>query len=143
MERMRGSDRATREVTPIEEIRVTPLDSNRVEVGALFGGHAVRYCVPASHLSRQAIGDALLASVLAPAMRMGTSIHLPDEVPVSSALASELDGIQRVLIGWNRDLKKVGLEARRYEPVSANGPVGLFLQVAWTLPTACFHTSRK
>jgi len=123
---MRRSDSAAREVTPVEEIRLTPLDGNRVEVGALFGGHAVRYCVPASHLSRQAIGDALLASVLAPAMRTGTSIHLPDEVPVSSILASELDGIQRVLIGWNRDLKKVRLEARLYEPVSANGPVGLF-----------------
>jgi hypothetical protein len=123
---MSRSECSAREVTPVEGIRVIPLDRNRTEVSALFGGRSVRYCVPALHLSRQAIGDALLASVLPPAMRLGTSIHLPEEMSVSSLLAAELDGIQRVLIGWNHDLKKVGLEAQLYEPVNANGPVGLF-----------------
>ena len=92
----------------------------------MFAGQVVRYRVPASRLCGQAIGDALLASVLAPAMRAGSSIRLPDGVAVSSALAAQLDGIQRVLIGWNPELKNVQLQARLYEPAATAGPVGLF-----------------
>jgi hypothetical protein len=110
----------------IEEVRVTPLIGDRVEVSASFGGRPLQYRLPATSLSRQAIGDALLASVLAPAMRTGCAIHMPDELPVSSALASQVDGIQRVLISWNPNLKKVRLESRLYEAGSSAGPIGLF-----------------
>lgn len=105
---------------------MTPLVSDRVELSTSFAGSVVRYQLPARRLSRQAIGDALLASVLVPAMRMGSSIRLPDELAVSTVLAKEIEGIQRVLIGWNPSLKKVQLEARFYEPAPAAGPVGLF-----------------
>jgi hypothetical protein len=110
----------------IEDLRIVPLDGNRVEVSATFGGHSLHYRLPAQRLCRQAIGDALVVSVLAPAMRTGGAVRLPDTTPVSSALASQLDGIQRIWMSWNPDLKKVGLEAVLYEPAPAPGPVGLF-----------------
>lgn len=123
---MRHFDRSPHEATPVEEIRVAAGGGDCVEINARFSGRTVHYRVPASHFSKQAIGDALLASVLAPAMRMGSSIRMPDGVPVSSVLASELDGIQRVLIGWNPDLRRVQVDARLYEPASGSGHVGLF-----------------
>jgi hypothetical protein len=110
----------------IEDIRITPLAGDRVEVSATFGGHSLHYRLPASRLSRQAIGDALVVSVLAPAMRAGSSVRLPDAFPVSSVLASHLNGIQRIFMSWNPSLKSVCLEAALYEPAPASGPVGLF-----------------
>jgi hypothetical protein len=110
----------------IEDLRIVPLDGNRVEVSATFGGHSLHYRLPASRLCHQAIGDALVVSVLAPAMRTGAAVRLPDAVPVSSALASHLDGIQRIYMSYNPDMKKVRLEAALYEPAPAPGPVGLF-----------------
>jgi hypothetical protein len=59
-------------------------------------------------------------------MRAGEPLRLPDNVPVSSRLASNLDGIQRIWTSWNAGLKPVCLEASLYEPVPAAGPVGLF-----------------
>lgn len=59
-------------------------------------------------------------------MRAGSPIRLPDEVPVSSQLASNLDGIQRIWTSWNAGLKKVRLEASIYEPTPASDGVGLF-----------------
>jgi hypothetical protein len=110
----------------IEDIRITPVAGDRVEVSATFGGHSLHYRLPASRLSRQAIGDALVVSVLAPAMRSGSPVRLPENIAVSSVLASHLDGIQRVWMSWNADLKKVRLEASLYESSPAAGPVGLF-----------------
>jgi hypothetical protein len=111
----------------IEDVRITPIDHDRVEVNATCGGRALYYRLPASRLCSQAIGDALVVSVLAPAMRAGTAVRLPDNVPVSSQLASNLEGIQRIWMSWNAGLKKVPLEAALYEPApAASGSVGLF-----------------
>jgi len=111
----------------VEDVRIEPIDCDRVEVRATCGGRPLYYRLPASRLSRQAIGDALVVSVLVPAMLAGTSVRLPTNVPVSSVLAANLDGIQRIWMSWNARLKQVSLEADFYEPVPAvNGGVGLF-----------------
>ncbi|MGH9550192.1 MAG: hypothetical protein ACRD3W_12495 [Terriglobales bacterium] len=110
----------------IEDVRITAIDRGRVEVSATCEGRPLHYRLPAKDLSRQSIGDALVASALAPAMRAGSSLVLPDDVPVSSLLAAQLDGIQRVYMGWNAGLKQVRLDAVLYEPTPSNGPVGLF-----------------
>ncbi len=91
----------------IEDVRITPIDHDRVEVNATCGGRALYYRLPASRFCSQAVGDALVVSVLAPAMRAGTAVRLPDNVPVSSQLASNLEGIQRIWMSWNAGLKKV------------------------------------
>jgi hypothetical protein len=113
-------------VMVIEDVQVTPIQGSRVDVSALCDGHRLYYRLPASRLSRRAIGDALLVSALAPAMRAGSAIRLPDDLAISSPLASQLDGAQRVWASWNPDLHHVRLEASRYEPTPATGPVGLF-----------------
>ncbi len=59
-------------------------------------------------------------------MRAGTPLRLPDNIPVSSRLVSQFDGIQRIYMSWNADLKKVPLHAASYEPTPSSGPVGLF-----------------
>lgn len=111
----------------VEDVRITPIDGDRVEVSATCGGSALYYRLPAHSLCRQSIGDALVLSVLATAMRAGTPVRLPDDIPVSSALAANLDGIQRIWMSWNARLKKVSLEAVLYEPApAADGGVGLF-----------------
>ncbi|HKW80493.1 MAG TPA: hypothetical protein VJQ49_05750 [Casimicrobiaceae bacterium] len=110
----------------IEQVQATPIDGDRIEVSAVCDGEPLYYRLPATRLLHQAIGDALVLSVLAPAMRAGTPLRLPDDVPVSSRLAAELDGIQRVYMSWNAGLKRIRLEAPLYEPEPASGPVGLF-----------------
>ena len=111
----------------IEDVRIEPIDRDRIEVRATCGGRPLYYRVPASRFSSQAVGDALVVSVLAPAMLAGTSVRLPANVPVSSVLASNLAGIQRIWMSWNARLRKVSLEAELYEPVPATeGGVGLF-----------------
>lgn len=110
----------------IENVRITPIDRDRIEISAIYEGHSLHYRIPAKRFFRPAVGDALVLSVLAPAMRTGTILRLPQDVPVSSRLASQLDGIQRVLMSWNAGLKKVQLDASLYEPTPSNGPVGLF-----------------
>lgn len=111
----------------IEDVQIEPIDGDRIEIRATCGGRPLYYRLPASHLCPQSVGDALVVSVLAPAMRAGTPLRLPDSVPVSSQLAANLDGIQRIWMSWNARLKKVPLEASLYEPVPAtSGGVGLF-----------------
>jgi hypothetical protein len=110
----------------IEDVRVTALAGEQVEVSAACDNHRLYYRLPAARLSRSAIGDALLVSVLTPAMRAGLSIRLPGELAVSSKLVSQLDGAQRVWASWNSDLHKVPLEAVTYEPAPSAGQVGLF-----------------
>jgi hypothetical protein len=110
----------------IEDVRIKPIDRDRVEVSAMCAGHSLHYRIPAKGFLRQSVGDALVLSVLAPAMRAGSSLQLPDDVPVSSQLAANLDGIQRVWMSWNADLKKVELNASLYDPAPSHGPVGLF-----------------
>jgi hypothetical protein len=110
----------------IEDVRVTSIAPDRVEVSAICGGHSLYYRLPASRLARHAIGDALVVSVLAPAMRAGSPIRVPDDIAVSSTLAAQLDVAQRVWMSWNPQLKKVRLEASLYEPAKAEGGVSLF-----------------
>ena len=109
----------------VDDIRIVPLDGDRVEVSATCDGRSLYYRLPVSCLSRQAIGDALFASVLVPAMRASSSVCFLDGIAVSSVLASQAEGIQRILIGWNPVLKNVQLQAKLYEPAPAPGPVGL------------------
>ncbi len=111
----------------IEDVRIEPIDPDRVEVRATCGGRPLYYRLPASRLCSQAVGDALVVSVLAPAMLAGTPVRLPADFPVSSVLAANLDGIQRVWMSWNARLRKVPLEAELYEPApAAGGGAGLF-----------------
>jgi len=110
----------------IEDVRISPLAGDRVEVSAVCGGRPLYFRLPASRFSKQAVGDALVVSVLAPAMRAGSTIRIPEGLAVSSVLAAQLDGAQRVWMSWNARLKKVRLEAARYEPVPAKDGVGLF-----------------
>jgi len=110
----------------IEDVRVTSIAADRVEVSAMCGGRSLYYRLPASHLSRQAIGDALVVSVLAPAMRAGSPIRLPDGIAISSTLAAQLDVAQRVWMSWNPRLRKVEIEAKLYEPEKAGVGVSVF-----------------
>jgi hypothetical protein len=80
----------------IEDLRIEPIDRDRIEVRATCGGRPLYYRLPASRFSPQAVGDALVISVLAPAMLGGTSVRLPANIPVSSQLAANLEGIQRI-----------------------------------------------
>lgn len=111
----------------IEDVRAAPIDGDRIEVSALCDGHSLHYRVPASRFRREAIGDALVLSVLAPAMRSSAAIHLPDGIAVSAQLASNLDGIQRVWMSWNAKLQKVQLEARLYDPAATPPGAGTAL----------------
>ena len=110
----------------IENVQIKRIDSGRVEVSAAYGGRSLHYRLPASRFHPQALGDAIVLSVLAPAMRTGAAIRLPKEFPLSSRLASSLDGIQRIWMGWNASLKKVRIDASLYDPVPASKDVGLF-----------------
>jgi hypothetical protein len=110
----------------IEDVRIKPIDRDRVEVSAMCEGHSLHYRIPAKSFLPQSVGDALVVSVLAPAMRAGSILQLPDNVPVSSKLAASLDGIQRVWMSWNAGLQKVELKASLYDPAPCHGPVGLF-----------------
>lgn len=110
----------------IEDVRVAPIGPDQVEVGAMCGGHPLYYRLPSSRFRPQSVGDALVLSVLAPAMRAGSHVRLPENIPVSSQIAANLDGIQRIAMSWNPALKKVRLEAALYEPTPATAPVGLF-----------------
>ena len=53
-------------------------------------------------------------------------VWLPDDIPASSRLASNLNGTRRVWISWNAGLKPVRLQASLYEPNSATGHVDHF-----------------
>ncbi len=110
----------------IEDVRIKPIDRDRVEVGAMCDGHSLYYRIPAKSFLPRSVGDALVLSALVPAMRAGSSLQLPDDIPVSSQLAASLDGIQRVWMSWNVGLKKVELNASLYDPAPSDGPVGLF-----------------
>jgi len=111
----------------VEDVRIELLDRDRIEVRATCGGRPLFYRLPASRYCPQSLGDALVVSVLAPAMLAGTAVRLPANLPVSSVLAANLDGIQRIWSSWNGRLRKVPLEAERYDPApAAAGGVGLF-----------------
>ena len=110
----------------IEQVQVSPIDRDRIELCAVCDGQSLHYRLPAKRFRREAVGDALVLSTLATAMRSGTPLRLPDDIPVSSRLAAELDGIQRVYMSWNAGLKRIELEAPSYEPSPASGSVGLF-----------------
>lgn len=110
----------------IEDVRITPIDRDRVEVSAMCDGHSLHYRIPAKPFLRQSVGDALVLSALVPAMRAGSSLQLPDDIPVSSHLAANVDGMQRVWMSWNAGLQKVELKASLYDPAPSGGPVGLF-----------------
>lgn len=111
----------------VEDVRIEPFDRDRIEVRATCGGRPLYYRLPATRFCPQALGDALVVSVLAPAMLAGTPVRLPGNLPVSSVLAANLDGIQRIWSSWNARLEKVTLEAERYDPAPAvGGGVGLF-----------------
>lgn len=110
----------------IEDVRITAIQRGRVEISAICDGHSLHYRLPASNFCRQAVGDALVLSILVPAMRAGSSLQLPDDFPVSSHLAASLDGMQHVWMSWNAGLKKVKLKASLYEPSPSSGPAGLF-----------------
>ncbi|MGH8850565.1 MAG: hypothetical protein ACREYD_06195, partial [Casimicrobiaceae bacterium] len=110
----------------IDDVRISSIPDDRVEVTAMCDGRSLHYRIPASHFRPQAVGDALLISTLAPAMRAMSPLHLPSNVPVSSRLVEQLDGIQRIYAGWNAGLKQVRLDATLYEPMPSDGPAGLF-----------------
>lgn len=110
----------------IEDVQIAVVDRDRVDLRALCGGRPLHYSLPASRFCRQSVGDALVLSVLAPAMRAGSTIRLPPDIPVSSQLATNLDAIQRIWMSWNAGLHKVRLEASFYEPAPASEGVGLF-----------------
>ena len=110
----------------IEDISVVEIDSERVEVSARCLEHVLYFRLPQSRLCHQAIGDALVLAVLAPAMRAGSTIRLPEPYQVSSRLVSQLDAIQDIWRSWNPSLKKVALEAGRYEPKPPADGIGLF-----------------
>jgi 7-cyano-7-deazaguanine synthase in queuosine biosynthesis len=111
----------------IEDIQIKQINGDRIELSAMCDGHSLHYRLPASRFCRQAVGDAVVLSTLAPAMRAGSTIRLPDGIAVSSRLAANLDGIQRVYMSWNDRLKKVRLESTLYEPVPAPVDAGVAL----------------
>ena len=110
----------------IDDVQIEMNNGDRVDVRAMCGGHSLEFHLPASRFCQQSVGDALVLSVLAPAMRAGSTIRLPSDIPVSSQLARNLDAIQRIWISWNAGLNKVGLEASIYQPAPASSGIGLF-----------------
>ena len=110
----------------IEDVRVDAIAGHRIEVAARCAGQPPAFRVPeASGVSRSAVGDALLLCALAPAMRAGAPLQFPEDLPVSSRLASNLDGIQRIWASWNPSLSPVRVDASLYEPAPSTGLVGL------------------
>ncbi|MCL4762416.1 MAG: hypothetical protein KJ018_11695 [Burkholderiales bacterium] len=121
----------------IHDVDVATLADGIAEVRATAGARTLRIRLPAARLAHRAIGDALLLTVLVPAMREGTTVRLPRDVPVSSTLADALPGIQRVYRHWNARLRTVELDARRYEPADDGRGTGLFyaggVDSSWSL----------
>ncbi len=110
----------------ISDVRITEIDSERVEVSARCMEHVLYFRLPQSRFRREAIGDALVLAVLAPAMRAGSAIRGSDEFPVSAQLFSQLDVIQDIWKSWNCSLTKVKVEVALYEPKPAVDGVALF-----------------
>src|SRR5690349_10523758 len=54
-------------------------------------------------------GDALLAAVLVPAMRLGESVRI--DAPVSARLLRACDSLQGIYRTWDRTLAKVDIDA--------------------------------
>jgi hypothetical protein len=110
----------------IENVRVTVVAGDRLELSAICGGRPLYYRVPQSRFRRSAVGDVLVLATLVPAMRSRSTIRLPPDLSVSSHLASNLPKIQRIFASWNPRLQQVSLDAPLYEAQRADRGVGLF-----------------
>ena len=110
----------------VSDIQIAESSEGSTEVSAKWNGQSVYYQVPSVSFCKQALGDALVISILAPAMLAGEPIRLPDDVPVSSTLIPNLDKIQRTWTSWNVALRPVEIEAVTYHPEPIANGVGLF-----------------
>jgi hypothetical protein len=110
----------------VKDINIVEIVPGVVELSAGFLGQTVYFRLPEEHFFREAVGDALLLAVLAPAMRTGSAIRIPAQYPVSRVLIEHLDGIQDIWQSWNGSLNKVSLDAFDYYPAPVSDGTALF-----------------
>ncbi len=100
--------------------------AGHVAVRASAGDARLEVRLPSSRFNRRALGDALVLSALVPAMRAGSTLRLPRDVPVSSRLVAALPAIQRICCHWNARLQEVALDAAACEAEPAGTGTALF-----------------
>ena len=109
-----------------QSVETEAIDDDRIEVRARVGAARLELRLPSRRFSPRALGDALVLSALVPAMREGSALRLPDDLPVSSCLVAALPAIQRTYRNWNVRLHEVALEATTYEPDHEGTGTALF-----------------
>lgn len=95
----------------VDAVEVAAIGEDLIEVRAHAGGAVLQVRLPSARFHRRALGDALVLSTLVPAMRAGSTLRLPHDVPVSARLAAALPAIQRVYRNWNSRLHEITLDA--------------------------------
>lgn len=111
----------------VENVRVESLKDGRIELRAAWGDQEFYYRLPSDSFNHEAIGDALLLSTLAPAMRRGAPLIIPKDYPVSSYLLGHLDRLQRIWRSWNSMFQLISVDCEAYDPKSASPGTGVGL----------------
>lgn len=110
----------------VHAVEAAAIGEDLIEVRARAAGALLQVRLPSARFNRRALGDALVLSTLVPAMRAGSTLRLPHDVPVSSRLVAALPAIQRIYCNWNVRLHPVALDATTYEPEGEGAGIALF-----------------